>query len=88
VVLRGALPGLISGNLLALARGVGETAPLLFTISAPTFAITLLIYTSGTQALSSAQKTAWGAALVLMAAVLILSVISRAAASALTRNAR
>jgi phosphate ABC transporter permease protein PstC/phosphate ABC transporter permease subunit PstA len=88
IVLRGALPGLVSGNLLALARGVGETAPLLFTVAAPTFAITLLIYTNGTQAISSAQQTAWGAALVLLTAVLILSVISRAAASALTRNAR
>ena len=32
VVLRGALPGLVTGNLLAVARAVGETAPLLFTI--------------------------------------------------------
>ncbi len=31
VVVRGALPGIVSGNLLALARAMGETAPLLFT---------------------------------------------------------
>jgi phosphate transport system permease protein len=88
VVLRGALAGIVGGNLLALARGVGETAPLLFTVAAPTLAITLLVFSEGTQAIPSAQQTAWGAALVLLSAVLILSVISRAAASALTRNAR
>ncbi len=48
VVLRGSLPGLISGNLLALARVTGETAPLLFTLAAPTLAMSLLIYTDGT----------------------------------------
>jgi len=31
VVVRGAIPGLVTANLLALARAVGETAPLLFT---------------------------------------------------------
>jgi phosphate transport system permease protein len=88
VVLRGAVPGIVGGNLLALARGVGETAPLLFTVAAPTLAITLLVFSDGTGAQSSAQQTAWGAGLVLLASVLILSVISRIAASALTRNAR
>ena len=32
VVLPTALPGLITGSLLAIARGMGETAPLLFTV--------------------------------------------------------
>ena len=35
IVLRGALPGLVTGNLLAVARAVGETAPLLFTHREP-----------------------------------------------------
>ena len=34
VVVRGSIPGLVTANLLALARAVGETAPLLFTASA------------------------------------------------------
>ena len=59
VVLRGALPDLVTGNLLAIARAVGETAPLLFTLATPLAAMTLLIYTDGTQAFGSAQRTAW-----------------------------
>jgi phosphate transport system permease protein len=88
VVLRGALPGLVVGNLLALARGVGETAPLLFTIAAPTAAMTLLIYSDGTEPFASAQQTAWATALVLLAFVLILSVAARLLAAVLTRHAR
>lgn len=88
VVLRESLPGLVAGNLLAVSRAVGETAPLLFTLAAPTMALTLLIYDDGTQAFPQAQQTAWSAALVLLALVLILSVAARAVAWALTRRAR
>jgi phosphate transport system permease protein len=88
IILRTALPGVVSGNLLATARGVGETAPLLFTIAAPTLAMTLLIFTQATQAYPAAQRTAWAAALVLLAAVLCLSLAARVLAWALTRKAR
>jgi phosphate transport system permease protein len=88
VVLRGALPGVLTGNLLALARGLGETAPLLFTVAAPTGVMTLLIFSDGTQAFESAQRTAWGTAFVLLAAVLLISVATRLVAWAYTRNAR
>jgi phosphate transport system permease protein len=88
IIVRTALPGVVSGNLLAAARGIGETAPLLFTIAAPTLAMTLLIFTQATQAYPEAQQTAWAAALVLLAAVLCLSVAARVAAWALTRKAR
>jgi phosphate transport system permease protein len=88
VVLRGALPGLVSGNLLAISRGVGETAPLLFTVAAPSFAMTLLIYTDGTQPFSSDQQTAWATALVLVLFVLVLSGLARLIAWHLTRRAR
>lgn len=88
VVVRGALPGLIVGNLLAIARGVGETAPLLFTVAAPTAVMTLLIYSDSTQAFASAQQTAWSTALVLLAFVVTLSVLARAIAAILSRNAR
>jgi phosphate transport system permease protein len=88
IIVRTALPGVVSGNLLAAARGVGETAPLLFTIAAPTLAMTLLIFTQATQAYPAAQQTAWAAALVLLAAVLCLSIAARVVAWALTRKAR
>lgn len=88
VVLRQALPGVVSGNLLALARGVGETAPLLFTVAAQTSALTLVIFTQSTQVYPSAQQTAWGAALVLLAAVFVLSAVARTGAWFLTRRAR
>lgn len=88
VVVRTALPGVISGNLLAVARGVGETAPLLFTVAAPTLAMTLLVFDQATQPYPSAQQTAWSAALVLLAAVFAFSIAARIAAWALTRKAR
>lgn len=88
VVLRGALPGLVTGNLLAVARGVGETAPLLFTVAAPTAAMTLLIFSDGTQAFTATQQEAWATALVLLIVVLLLSVVARVAAWSLSRKAR
>jgi len=88
VVLRGALPGVVTGNLLALARGVGETAPLLFTVASPTFAMTLLIFNDATQPFPDAQQTAWATAAVLLALVLILSVTARTVAWTLDRKTR
>ncbi len=88
IVLRGALPGLVSGNLLAIARAVGETAPLLFTVAAPTLAMTLLIFNDATEPFTSTQQVAWATALVLLAFVLILSIVARTVAWALNRKAR
>ncbi len=88
VVIRQALPGLVSGMLLALAQGVGETAPLIFTVAAPTGALTYLIYDQANQVYPSAQTTAWGAALVLLAIVLVVGVVARTSAWYLTRKAR
>ena len=88
VVLRGSLPGLVAGNLLALARAIGETAPLLFTLAAPTLALTWLIYTDATQPFPAEQQLAWATALVLLAAVFAFSVLARAIAWSLTRRAR
>jgi phosphate transport system permease protein len=78
----------VTGNLLAVSRGVGETAPLLFTVAAPTFAMTLLIYTEGTQPFPSDQQTAWATAFVLILFVLVLSAVARVVAWRLTRRAR
>jgi phosphate transport system permease protein len=97
IVLRGALPGLVTGNLLALARAVGETAPLLFTTGSvlfavnptqPTAAMPLDIYSLGTSPFPSDQQTAWGAAFVLLVFVLILSIVARLVAGRLNRQAR
>jgi phosphate transport system permease protein len=88
VVLRSALGGVVTGNLLAAARGIGETAPLLFTVAAPTVAMTLFVFTQATQPFPSAQQTAWSTALVLLGAVLLLSAAARTVAWYFTRRAR
>jgi phosphate transport system permease protein len=98
VVVRGALPGIVTGNLLAVARAVGETAPLLFTAlgsqlmvtnpSQPMDAMPLSIFSNGTQFEPDLQTTAWATALVLLAFILILSIVARSIASYATRHAR
>jgi phosphate transport system permease protein len=98
VIVRGAIPGLVTANLLALARAVGETAPLLFTtiftqqfstsLNQPINAIPFVIYYDGTSAFKDLQTDAWGAAFVLMVGVLILSIIGRTFAARLTRKTR
>jgi phosphate transport system permease protein len=98
VVLRGALPGIVTGNLLAMARAIGETAPLIFTIfgsqfyvlnaTKPMDAMPLSILDNATQAYPSAQQTAWGTALVLMVLVVVLSAAARLVASYLNRKTR
>jgi len=97
VVLRGALPGLVTGNLLALARAVGETAPLLFVTSStlwalnptqPMGALPLYIYSFATEPSTAAQTTAWGTALLLLVLVLVLSIVARVVANRLNRRAR
>ncbi len=88
VVLRGALPGLVTGNLLAVARAVGETAPLSvhhpreprFLVTnplQPMGALSLTIFSNGTQPYPAAQLIAWGTAFVLLVLVLVLSVVAR-----------
>lgn len=98
VVLRGALPGLVTGNLLAVARAVGETAPLLFVVLGSTLLVTnplqpmgalsLTIYSDGTQPYPAAQVIAWGTAFVLMVLVLVLSIVARVVSARLNRQAR
>jgi len=98
VVLRGALPGLVTGNLLAVARAVGETAPLFVTVLGasalvtnplqPMGALSLTIFNNANQALPAAQQLAWGTAFVLLALVLVLSVVARLVSAGLNRQAR
>jgi phosphate transport system permease protein len=91
VVLRIVLPtassGLLTGSLLAVARGAGETAPLLFTASlvngtsfklgAAMNSLPLQIFTDVQQAQDRLQARAWGAALTLVALVLLLTLAAR-----------
>ncbi len=95
VILPAALPGLITGVLLAVARGAGETAPLLFTAvgsqyfsvspTKPIAAVPLVIYQNGIQAYPDLVKIAWGSALLLVVTILVLSVGSRLVAARLRR---
>jgi phosphate transport system permease protein len=90
VVLPTALPGLVTGSLLAIARGMGETAPLLFTVSVAfglTFKLSaqmntlpLQIFNDITNPRTEIINRAWGAALTLVVLVLILNVVARAIA--------
>ncbi|UGS35188.1 Phosphate transport system permease protein PstA [Capillimicrobium parvum] len=87
IVLPTALPGMVTGVLLAVARAAGETAPLLFTatiVNATTFnmndrmnSLPALIFQDVGQAQDRLVEIAWGAALTLVAMVLILTVIAR-----------
>jgi phosphate transport system permease protein len=98
VVVPTALPGVITGVLLAVARGLGETAPLLLTIfgnqylqwnpSKPMEALPILIYNYSSQPYADLIQVAWGAALLLMAVVLVLSIGSRLVAAYLRKERR
>jgi phosphate transport system permease protein len=87
VVLPTALPGIVTGSLLAIARGAGETAPLLFTtafVADTTFdpntaisSLPLLIFNDLKQPRPELVDAAWGAALTLVLLVLLLSVAAR-----------
>ena len=89
VVLPAGLPGITSGCLLAIARAAGETAPLLFTIGIlqlhsnwnafrnSNTALSAQIFVNAQQPFAGAQQRAWGAALTLIALVLILTIAAR-----------
>jgi phosphate transport system permease protein len=85
VIVRESLAPVVSANLLAISRGVGETAPLLFTVAAPTAAMTLFIFDQGNQPYADAQNAAWATALTLLLLVLALSATSRFVAGRLNR---
>ena len=97
IVLPTALPGLVTGSLLAIARGAGETAPLLFTatlvngtnfdLSQRTNSLPAQIFSDIGQAQDRLVGRAWGAALTLVLMILALTLIARLASrrSRLTR---
>jgi phosphate transport system permease protein len=90
VVLPTATPGLVTGSLLSVARGMGETAPLLFTVSYVTGltgnlntlmnSLPIQIFNDITSPRNEVVARAWGAALTLVTLVLIFNLIARAVA--------
>jgi phosphate transport system permease protein len=79
-----ALPGILTGVLLALARGAGETAPLLFTLTfsdfwlrghfmEPTASLAVLIFNFSKSPFENQKEIAWAASLVLVLIVLLLT---------------
>jgi phosphate transport system permease protein len=87
VVLPTAMPGLVTGSLLAVARGAGETAPLLFTafaINSTSWnlgqqmnSLPIQIFNDVRQAQSNIVERAWGAALTLVLMILVLTLLAR-----------
>jgi phosphate transport system permease protein len=100
VVLPAARPGIVTGTLLALARAMGETAPLLLIIGAtyssswdtnpfkPMSALPTLTYYYSNSSYPSQHQAAWGVALVLVILVLILNLTSRFISARLSRKAQ
>ncbi len=88
VVLPAALPGVVSGCLLAVARAAGETAPILFVVGAANAvntnafegvntALSAQIFANAQQPFVGAQDRAWGAALTLLTLAFVVTLIAR-----------
>jgi phosphate transport system permease protein len=87
VTWRAAKAGIVTGVLLAVARISGETAPLLFTAlgnnffslnpNAPMASLPVAIYNMATGPYADQHRLAWAGALLITAAVLILSIVAR-----------
>jgi phosphate transport system permease protein len=87
VILRTAMPGIVTGALVAIARIAGETAPLLFTafgnqfwstsLRQPIAALPLQIFTYAISPYDEWHSLAWAGALVLIGIVLIISIAAR-----------
>jgi phosphate transport system permease protein len=98
VVVPAALPGIMTGILLALARIAGETAPLLFTsfnnrfwssdLQQPIATLTVQIFTYAIAPYKDWHRQAWAGALVLVAIVFLCSLVARIATARLERLQR
>ena len=92
VLLPTAMPGILTGVMLAVARAAGETAPLLFTalfssfwlfegaqpkLMQPTASLAVLIYNFSGMPFENQIELAWAASLVLVLIVLVINVVSR-----------
>lgn len=89
VIFPAALPVILTGTTIAVARGAGETAPLLFTAafsffwpnlnltSQPTASVAVMIYNFALVPFENQVELAWAASLVLVLLVLVTSVSFR-----------
>jgi len=87
VTLPTALPSIVTGVILAVARVAGESAPLLFTalfsnywlrnITEPTASLSILIYNFSSMPFDNQIELAWAASLVLVMIVLSFNILSR-----------
>jgi len=89
VVIRTGLGGILTGVMLAFARAMGETAPLLFTalgsrlvnvgdFGKPMDSLPVFIYVNARQPYELLNQQAWGAAFLLLLIVLVINVSVRA----------
>jgi phosphate transport system permease protein len=92
VALPAALPGIVSGAMLAVARAAGETAPLLLTIGTTNVVnsnpfkgtnttLSKVIWDNAQTPFAAATDRAWGAALTLIVIVFVFTVIARIVSS-------
>lgn len=87
VVLPAAIPAIVTGATLAIARASGETAPLLFTalfaqfwptdLLSPTPSLAVLVFNFAISPFPNWRSLAWAASLILVLMVLITSIIAR-----------
>jgi phosphate transport system permease protein len=87
IVFRTALPGIVTGALVATARIAGETAPLIFTafgnqfwsvaLDQPIAALPHQIYNFAISPYDDWHRLAWAGALVLITLVLVISLVAR-----------
>jgi len=95
VMVPAALPGIITGFLVALARISGETAPLLFTAFSNRFFTTSLrqpiaslpvqVFTYAIAPYDDWHRQAWAGALVLVSVVFVFSILARVVTARLER---
>jgi phosphate transport system permease protein len=87
IVLPAALPAILTGVTLAIARAAGETAPLIFTalssnfwprgIKEPIATLSVLVYNFATFPDPSQKQLAWAGSLILVFLVLVTSILAR-----------
>jgi phosphate transport system permease protein len=98
VILPAALPGIVTGVLVALARVAGETAPLLFTsfnnrywstrLDQPIASLTVQIFTYAISPYEDWHTQAWAGATVLIGSILLFSILARTVTRRLERMHR
>jgi phosphate transport system permease protein len=90
IVIPTAIPGILTGVMLALARAMGETAPLLLTalfsdywfegeLLKPIASLSVLIYNFAGSPFEHQVVLAWAASLILVSIVLVLNIVAQVA---------